>query len=57
MAGRDKAVGETVKELDKLITFHRAGLEQYRQFIAPSAQYLEEQTIKALEKLREIEES
>ncbi len=42
-------------ELKHLISFHKSGLEQYRQFINPSAQYLEEQTIKALEELLELQ--
>ena len=41
-----------IKELETLIQFHKDGLAQYRQFISPAAQYLEEQTIKALEELR-----
>lgn len=43
------------KELEALIRFHEAGLSQYRQYINPAAQYLEEQTIKALGELRDIE--
>ena len=42
-----------LKELDGLIRYHKDGLSQYRLHISPSAQYLEEQTIKALEELRE----
>ena len=45
--------GMDIKELEALIRFHQAGLDQYRQHISPSAQYLEEQTIKALEGLLE----
>ena len=41
-----------VKELDKVLAFHRAGLDQYRQFMSPSAQYMEEQTVRALSVLR-----
>ena len=41
------------KELEALIRFHQDGLNQYRQYISPSAQYLEEQTIKALKELEE----
>ena len=37
------------KELKQLIQFHKDGLGQYRQFMSPSAQYLEERTIKMLE--------
>lgn len=42
------------KELDALIRFHQDALAQYRHFINPSAQYLEEQTIKALEELKKL---
>ena len=42
------------KELAALIGFHRAGLEQYRKYMNPATQYLEEQTIKALEELKRI---
>ena len=42
-----------IKELEALIRYHQNGLAQYRQHISPSAQYLEEQTIKALEELLE----
>jgi len=41
-----------IKEIEALIRFHQDGLDQYRQHISPSAQYLEEQTIKALEELK-----
>lgn len=41
-----------VKEIEALIRFHKDGLDQYRQHISPSAQYLEAQTIKALEELK-----
>ena len=40
------------KEIEALIRFHQAGLDQYRQHISPAAQYLEEQTIKALGELK-----
>lgn len=40
------------KTLDSLIQFHTDALAQYRQFIAPAAQHLEEETIKALEELK-----
>jgi len=43
------------KEIESLIRFHQAGLDQYRQHISPAAQYLEEQTIKALKELKEKE--
>jgi len=43
-----------VKEVDALIRFHRDGLAQYRQHMSPSSQYLEEQTIKALEELKKL---
>ena len=39
------------KEIEQLIAFHQAGLDQYRQHMSPSSQYLEEQTIKALQEL------
>jgi len=39
------------KELKALIRFHKGRLSQYRQYISPASQYLEEQTIKALEEL------
>jgi len=39
------------KEIQELIFYHQAGLDQYRQHMRPSAQYFEEQTIKALEEL------
>ena len=39
------------KEIAELICYHPAGLDQYRQQMSPSAQYFEEQTIKALEEL------
>ena len=38
-------------EIKRLIDYHQAGLDQYRQYISPSTQYLEEQTIKALQEL------
>ena len=41
-----------IKEIETLIRFHQGGLGQYRQYISPSAQYLEERTIKALEELK-----
>ena len=43
-----------IKEIDALIRFHRDGLAQYRLQMSPSAQYLEEQTIKALEELERL---
>lgn len=42
------------KELDSLIRFHQSGLEQYRQYISPAAQYLEKQTIEALSELKKV---
>lgn len=36
------------KEIEQLIAYHQAGLGQYRQHMSPSAQILEEKTIKAL---------
>lgn len=39
------------KEIKQLIAYHQDGLDQYRQHMSPSAQYLEEQTIKALKEL------
>lgn len=41
-----------IKELELLIRYHQHGLQQYRQHMNPSAQYAEEQTIKALEELK-----
>jgi len=43
-------------EIERLIRFHRDGLEQYRLQMSPSAQYLEAQTVKALEELKKIKE-
>lgn len=40
------------KDIEDLIRFHKAALSEHRQFMSPSAIYLEEQTIKALEELR-----
>ncbi len=39
------------KEIEQLIAYHQAGLDQYRQHMSPSAQVLEEKTIKALREL------
>ena len=44
----------TEQDIDTLITFHESGLQQYRYAMSPSAIYLEEQTIKALQQLRQI---
>lgn len=44
-----------IKEIDALIRYHKSGLEQYRQHISPASQFLEEQTIKALEELKSYE--
>jgi hypothetical protein len=41
-----------IELINRLIRFHKAGLLQYRHYIDPAAQYLEEQTIKALEELK-----
>lgn len=38
--------------INRLIRFHKYGLQQYRHYISPAAQYSEEQTIKALEELK-----
>ena len=43
-------------QLTKLIRFHESGLAQYRFVMAPSAQTLEEMTIKALKELQTIKE-
>ena len=43
------------KEVKQLIDYHQAGLDQYRQHMSPSAQYLEEQTIKTLQELLQHE--
>ena len=40
------------REIDNLIRFHKSGLNEHRQLMSPSAIYLEEQTIKALEELK-----
>ena len=45
-----------LKVLKQLIAYHQSGLDQYRQHIGPSAQYLEEQTVIALQELGHIEE-
>lgn len=45
-----------IKEIDSLIRFHRDGLQQYGQFMSPSALHLEEKTIKALEALKALVE-
>ena len=39
------------RTLQKLIRYHKMGLNQYRMQMSPSTQYLEEQTVKALEEL------
>ena len=39
------------KEIEQLIRFHQAGLDQYRPLMTPASQYLEELTIKALKEL------
>ena len=36
------------REIENLVSFHQSGLDQYRQVMSVSAQYLEEQTVKAL---------
>jgi len=38
-------------EIASLIRYHEEGLNQYRQHMGPSSQYLEEQTVKALREL------
>ena len=43
------------KKIEALIRYHRDGLAQYRQHMNPSACYLEEQAIKALEELKSKE--
>lgn len=40
------------KDLDELILFHQDGLDTYRLQMGPSAQYMEEQTIRALKAYR-----
>jgi len=45
-----------LKKLKNLIRYHQAGLDQYRQHMDPSSQYLEEQTVIALKELCHIEE-
>lgn len=44
-----------IKEIDALIRYHKTGLNQYRMHMSPASQYLEEQTIKALEELKSYE--
>jgi hypothetical protein len=39
-------------EIDALIRYHKAGLDDYRMHMSTAAQYLEELTIKALEELK-----
>lgn len=41
----------TPKEIRGLIAFHTGGLQQYGEFMGPAAQYLEQQTVRALEEL------
>ncbi|GAI96263.1 unnamed protein product [marine sediment metagenome] len=41
------------EDIEALIKFHKAGLREHRQFMSISAVYLEEQTIKALEELKD----
>lgn len=43
--------------LDNLIRYHKAGLAQYVMHMGISSQYLEGQTIKALEQFKTILES
>lgn len=43
-------------ELLDLIQFHKDGIAQHRLCMTPTAIYLEEQTIKALEELNRIKE-
>ena len=43
------------KELDALIHFWKDSLAEHRLLMSPSTVYLVEQTIKALEKLKQIE--
>jgi len=45
-----------LKVLKQLIAYHQDGLDQYRQHMGPSSQYLEEQTIIALQELGHLEE-
>jgi len=45
---------EYLKDIAKCLQYHRDGLAQYRFTMSPSAIYLEEQTIKFLEKLQTI---
>ncbi len=52
----DKEKQERLAKLAKLISYHKAGLEQYKFTMSQSAQYLEEQTIKSLRDLELITE-
>jgi DNA-binding CsgD family transcriptional regulator len=50
-----RSMAQAVPEnIDDLINFHKAALMQYRLFLTPSAQYAEEQTIRILEKVKDI---
>ncbi len=42
-----------IKEIEALIRFHKGALSEHRQFMSVTAVYLEQQTIKALEELKE----
>ena len=44
----------TIEEIDDLIRYHQSALDQYVRIISPSAQYLEKQTIRALEELKKM---
>ncbi len=41
-----------VEEIDRLIRYHQALIDQYQQYISSAALYLERQTLKALEELK-----
>jgi len=58
LSGLSKRKGRPTdtEEIDSLIRYHQAGLFQYQQYMSPAAAYLERQTIKALEELREAKE-
>jgi len=44
------------KEIKQLIRYHQTGLNQHRQHMNPSSEYLEEQTVNALKELLMLRE-
>jgi len=45
---------EELTKLRKMIDFHESALKSYVHLLSPAAQYLETQTVKALQELLEI---